>query len=126
MRKTKPIFSVTIKDCDVQTFAVGGHGGSGKDTSNTGVRVVHRESGAAGRATESRSQLENKRTAFSRMAATPTFRNWAKVKVAEVTGAKKPANIEWLVDREMLPKNLKVEGVDKDGNWYELDEGQEA
>lgn len=35
------LFSVTIKDCRVDTFTVGGNGGSGKDTSNTGVRVTH-------------------------------------------------------------------------------------
>jgi hypothetical protein len=36
------LFSVTIKDCEVQTFTVKGPGGGGKDTSQTGVRVIHR------------------------------------------------------------------------------------
>lgn len=35
------LFSVTIKDCKVDAFTVGGNGGSGKDTSNTGARVTH-------------------------------------------------------------------------------------
>ncbi len=34
------LFSVTIKDCKCDAFTVGGRGGSGKDTSNTGVRVL--------------------------------------------------------------------------------------
>ncbi len=38
----KLLFSVTIKDCDVDTFTVSGNGGAGKDTSQTGVRVTHR------------------------------------------------------------------------------------
>lgn len=36
------LFSVTINDCNVDTFTVGGKGGSGKDTSQTGIRVTHR------------------------------------------------------------------------------------
>lgn len=35
------LFSVTMKDCDLQFFTVGGPGGGGKDTSSTGVRIVH-------------------------------------------------------------------------------------
>lgn len=43
MKKDKQLlFSVTMKDCDLQTFTVGGPGGGGKDTSSTGVRIVHR------------------------------------------------------------------------------------
>lgn len=42
MKNKTLLFSVTVEDCDVQTFTVGGNGGSGKDTSNTGVRVTHR------------------------------------------------------------------------------------
>lgn len=41
MREKKLLFSVTIKDCRVDNFTVGGNGGAGKDTSNTGARVTH-------------------------------------------------------------------------------------
>lgn len=34
------LFSVTMKDLEMQTFSVGGHGGGGKDTSNSGVRLI--------------------------------------------------------------------------------------
>ena len=40
------LFSVTRKDLIRQTFTVGGHGGGGKDTSNSGVRLIHPLSGA--------------------------------------------------------------------------------
>jgi hypothetical protein len=42
MKDKKLLFSVTMNDCDVQTFTVKGNGGSGKDTSQTGIRIVHR------------------------------------------------------------------------------------
>lgn len=100
------LFSVSIKDCRVDTFTVGGHGGSGKDTSNTGVRVLHPPSGAEGKATESRSQLCNKRTAFARMAESKPFRAWVNQKAAELSTGK---TVDELVTEAMEPKNLKVE-----------------
>jgi protein subunit release factor A len=41
MKEKKLLFTITIKDCRVDSFTVGGNGGSGKDTSNTGARVTH-------------------------------------------------------------------------------------
>ena len=102
----RKLFSVTIKDCKVDTFTVGGNGGGGKDTSNTGVRVAHTASGATGKATESRSQLSNKRVAFRRMAETKEFRQWVKVEAARLAGHPSP---EELVEKAMQPENLKVE-----------------
>jgi protein subunit release factor A len=67
---------VTIKDCDVQTFRSGGKGGQNQNKRDTGVRIIHRDSGAVGESREERSQLQNKRTAFRRMAETPRFRTW--------------------------------------------------
>lgn len=78
----KLLFSVTMADCDLQTFTVGGHGGSGKDTSNTGVRIIHRASGAVGEGREERSQVSNKRRAWRRMAESPAFRAWHRVETA--------------------------------------------
>lgn len=108
------LFSISIADCRVDTFTVGGHGGSGKDTSNTGVRVVHPPSGATGEARESRSQLENKRTAFKRMAETSEFRAWVKHKAAALSGGK---TVEQKVDEAMAPENLRVEIRGEDGKW---------
>lgn len=110
------LFSVTIKDCDVQTFTVGGHGGSGKDTSNSGCRVIHRASGAMGRATESRSLTQNRRTAFVRMAHTPKFRNWMKLEASRIQS--KPS-IEQVVDGMLSEENLKIEVQDGEGRWIE-------
>lgn len=102
----KKLFTVTIKDCKVETFTVGGHGGAGKDTSNTGVRIVHEESGAVGKATESRSQRQNKETAFKRMAESREFQNWIRRRAAELSTLK---SVDELVDKMLEPKNLKIE-----------------
>jgi protein subunit release factor A len=108
------LFTVTIKDCRVETFTVGGNGGSGKDTSNTGVRITHEPSGAVGVGRDQRSQLANKRSAFERMGKSAAFQSWAK-RVASGIAAQEP--IESIVDRQMQPKNLRVDVRGDDGEW---------
>ena len=68
------MFSVTLADCEVQTFRSGGKGGQNQNKRDTGVRIIHHPSGARGESREERSQLQNKRAAFARMAAHPLFR----------------------------------------------------
>ena len=72
----QPIFSITLDDCEVQTFRAGGPGGQNQNKRDTGVRVIHPPSGARGESREERSQLQNKRLAFRRMAEHPLFRAW--------------------------------------------------
>lgn len=68
------VLSVTLKDCDVQTKRGHGKGGQNRNTRDTAVKIVHRASGAVGESQEQRSQLQNKRVAFRRMAETQTFK----------------------------------------------------
>lgn len=110
------LFSVTIKDCRVDCFTVGGHGGSGKDTSNTGVRVTHEPSGASGKATDTRSQSKNKQLAFRRMGESKEFQAWARRVVAEMTH-----DIDNQVNLWLTKGNLKIEGQDGQGRWVEID-----
>jgi protein subunit release factor A len=116
MQEKKAIFSLTAKDFIMQTFTVGGHGGSGKDTSNTGVRFIHPPSGATGEGREERSQLANKRRAFRRMAESDKFQRWVKIEVARRMGRQQPkteaqirAEVDARVAEMMKPENLKVE-----------------
>jgi protein subunit release factor A len=102
----RKLFSVTIKDCRVDTFTVGGHGGAGKDTSNTGVRVSHLPSHAVGVSSDTRSQRKNKEAAFTRMAQTKEFQLWARLKAAELSTGK---TVDELVEEDMRPEKLKVE-----------------
>lgn len=114
------MFSVTSDDCELQTFTVSGHGGAGKDTSNTGVRFIHHPSGAVGEAREERSQLQNKRLAWRRMAQDPKFKQWARLEVAKRLGQ---PSVEELVDQAMEPQNITVEVRGPDGRWVPEGEG---
>lgn len=99
----RPLFSVTKDDCVMQTFCVGGPGGGGKDTSNTGVRWTHPPSGAVGVGREERSQKANKERAFRRMAATPEFQKWVRIEAARRMGqaVETPEQIMERVDRQI-------------------------
>lgn len=118
MKPRKLLFSVTIKDCDVQAFTVGGHGGAGKDTSNTGVRVVHRKSGATGRAVDTRSYDMNRRLAFVRMAESRQFRLWVRAEASRLMGQETP---EEVVDKLMSrTEDFRVEVRGEDGEWHKV------
>lgn len=86
MDNKKLLFSVTMKDLEMQTFTVRGAGGGGKDTSNSGVRLTHRASGAVGEGRECRSNTLNRRAAFEKLVASKRFQDWLKVETARLTG----------------------------------------
>jgi protein subunit release factor A len=96
---------VTLADCDLQTFRSGGKGGQNQNKRETGVRIIHRPSGAVGESREERSQLQNKRTAFRRMSETGKFRAWVNRKLWE-DGRDPEAEVR----RQMQPHLLVVEG----------------
>lgn len=108
------ILSVGIHDCEVQTFRSGGKGGQNQNKRDTGARVIHHPSGARGEARDERSQLQNKKAAFRRMAESSTFRAW----VARTTG--QDAHLKAEVERWMYPDKIKVEHK-IDGQWVEAE-----
>lgn len=112
----KPFLSVTLNDCDIQTFAAGGPGGQHQNTANTGVRIIHRDSGARGEARDSRSQHENKKAAFRRMADSPKFRLWVNRQLWFHGMLPEQRAAE-----DMAPCNLRVEGK-KNGRWVPIEE----
>lgn len=97
------LFSVTMKDCDMQTFRVSGAGGQHRDKTSAGVRIVHRASGANGQCGENREQSRNKKVAFRRMAESVTFQSWCHAKMRGL------APISEVVDDLMRDENLLVE-----------------
>lgn len=107
------LFSVTLNDCDVQTFAAGGPGGQHQNTSNTGVRIIHRESRARGESREERSQHLNKKAAFRRMTEDKRFKAWIN---RQLWFRGEPP--EKRAERDMAAKNLRVE-VRRNGKWEE-------
>lgn len=115
MQNRKLLFSVTLKDCEVQEFRAGGPGGQKQNKTSSAVRVIHRSSGARGESREQRSQLQNKRTAFRRMTETTAFKVWLNHEIMVRDGVKTP---EERVEEDMRPENLRVE-TKLDGKWVE-------
>lgn len=104
------IFSVTVADLDVQTFRSGGKGGQNQNKRDTGVRIVHRASGAVGESREERSQAQNKKIAFRRMAESRAFQTWVRMQAAARLKGFRDAEAK--VERDMAPENLMVEFFD--------------
>lgn len=111
---TERILSVTLADCDVEHFRSGGKGGQNQNKRDTGTRIRHRASGAVGEARDERSQLQNKKAAFRRMAESPKFQAWLKLQLGQNMLDKVA------VERAMWPVNIKTEVHDHDGNWAEV------
>jgi protein subunit release factor B len=102
----KLLFSVSIKDCRVDTFRCPGKGGQNVNKVSSGVRITHEPSGASVSCCDTRDQLKNKRLAFRRMVESKEFQAWHRLKVAELTNGK---TIDELVEETMCDENLKIE-----------------
>lgn len=117
MNTREKLFSVSIHDCEVQVFRAGGSGGQGQNTTDSGVRIIHHPSGARAECRETRSQLENRRRAFKRMAETPQFRGWIAVQTGRI---KSDEQIRREVAAELAdPSKLKIE-VGDGKHWHLL------
>ena len=120
MTRTK-VGTVTAKDCVWTYFRAGGKGGQSQNKTDSACRVVHEPSGAVGESREHKSQLQNRRAAWTRMAESDEFRKWVRVEVAMDALAKEELGrrVQRAVERTMQPKNLKVEIIE-DGEWTEV------
>lgn len=106
----KPILSITKKDFDIQFFRDSGNGGQHRNKVETAVRVIHKESGAIGQATEDRSQHRNKQMAFKRLVESKEFNLWIKRKVGLIPDEEKIKQVvEAQVEEWMQEDNLKIE-----------------
>ena len=116
----KRILSVTKKDFEIQTFRAGGKGGQHQNKRDTGVRMIHRDSGARGESREHKSQKANREAAFARLVLTDTFQTWLKVETAKRLQDEHDIKrrISKDVEKMMVPRNLRVE-VKRDGRWVE-------
>jgi RF-1 domain len=116
----KPFLSIRKDEFEIQTFAAGGPGGQHQNCTNTGVRIIHKASGARGEARDSRSQHQNKRAALSRLVQDPKFHIWLNRQIWY-----KGMLPEQKVAQDMCPENLKVEGK-KNGRWVPIEETNEG
>lgn len=110
----EPLFTISKKDFEVQTFRSGGPGGQHQNKTESGVRIIHRASRAVGESRSERSQHQNKRIALERLTRTAEFKLWVQRTAFELTGGK---TIEQRVDEAMAQGNIRVEIVDEDGKW---------
>ena len=104
------LFSLTKKDFKIETMRGSGKGGQNRNKRDTAVRITHLDSGAVGYSEDERSQLQNKKRAFERLAKSEDFKKWHKIKAAQMMGLiKTPEQIEKEVDEWMKEENLKIE-----------------
>lgn len=107
MQQRELLFSVTKKDLEIQTFRSGGKGGQNQNKRDTGVRIIHRSSGAVGESREHRTQWQNKKAAFLRLAESQEFKVWHKREVARRLVDMTQVGRD--IDEAMRSENLRVE-----------------
>lgn len=116
-KQKEKLFSVTLKDCDVQPYKGSGAGGQKRNKTSSAIRIIHRASGAVGSCENYREQSKNKSEAFKRMSETKEFKTWMKIEISRKTGELR--EIEKQVDEEM--KNIKIETKNEKGLWQKVD-----
>ncbi len=114
--KKELLFSVTKNDCEWSYTKGTGAGGQKRNKTSSAVHCHHRPSGAHGYSEASRSQLDNKRDAFVKMANTKEFQTWNRMEALRRLGVL--SDIDARVEREMI-HNTKIE-VKVDGRWREV------
>lgn len=110
-----PLFTTTIKDCEIQTFRSGGKGGQNQNKVESGVRIIHHPSGARGESREHRDQLHNKRAAFRRMGESKEFKSWAQNVALKMRGQK---TLEDRVNEQLTDDKIMIETM-VDGKWVQ-------
>jgi protein subunit release factor B len=116
MSDKKLLFSVTANDCEWSYTKGTGAGGQKRNKTSSAVHCTHRPSGAHGYSEASRSQLDNKREAFRKMAESKEFKTWHQLETSRRTGVL--AEIERTVEREMKKVRVETRSEDK---WIEWD-----
>lgn len=122
MKSKKLLFSITKNDFEIDTFKSGGKGGQHQNTTNSGVRIRHIDSGAVGESREHRSQHQNKEAAFNRLVKSAKFKIWIKHKTSEMMLEK---TIDEIVDESLFANNIKIE-VRINGEWVAEKAQEEA
>jgi hypothetical protein len=119
MNKSKELlFSVTKNDCEWSYTKGTGAGGQKRNKTSSAVHCSHRPSGARGYSEATRSQLDNRIDAFTKMVKTPEFQTWNKMEAMRRLGML--ADLDAKVAREMA-MNTKIE-IRIDGKWTEVKE----
>lgn len=110
------LFSVGVKDCEWSYTKGTGAGGQKRNKTSSAVHCTHKASSAHGYSEASRSQLDNKKDAFLKMASTDKFKIWVRLEMMKRTGAM--IEVERAVEKEL--KKVKTE-IKVDGVWTAVD-----
>jgi len=115
MNNKEPFFSITAKDCEWSYTKGTGAGGQKRNKTSSAVHCIHKASGAHGYSESSRSQLDNRKEAFRKMAETDKFKKWIHIEYMKRTGE------HYEVERQIQASlnKVKVE-VKIDGKWTEV------
>jgi protein subunit release factor B len=107
------------KDLDISYFIGSGHGGQKKQKTSSGCQMIHKQSGAIGRASDNRSQLQNKKLAFERLIKHPKMKLWLSKKLFEI---RENESMEEQIETELNNSdNMKFE-VRVDGKWKQVND----
>ncbi|MHA1872623.1 MAG: peptide chain release factor family protein [Candidatus Heimdallarchaeaceae archaeon] len=112
--KKELLYSLTKKDFKLQTFRSGGPGGQHQNKTDSGVRIIHKDSGAVGESREHKSQRQNRKAALKRLVEHSKFKLWNTRKCHEIISGK---TLDEIVEEMMNDKNLKVEIINDEGKW---------
>ena len=107
------------KDLDFSYFCGSGAGGQARNKVHSGCQIRHEESGAIGRASDSRSLEQNKQSAFKRLIEDPRMKFWLAKKVYEI---RQQETMEETIEKETSAANLKFEVKDAQGRWEQVPE----
>lgn len=107
----------TRKDFDVSYFCGSGPGGTARNKVASGVQILHRESRAIGRASDSRSQEQNKKNAFMRLLKSAKMKFWLAKKKFEI---QQQDTLENYIAKETTPDKMKFEIKNNNGQWIEV------
>lgn len=122
MNKKQPqelLFSVTASDCEWKYTKGTGPGGQKKSKTSSAVHCFHRPSGAHGYSEASRSQLDNRKDAFLKMANSNEFKTWHRLEISRRTG--EMLKIDQKVQEELTKVKTEVKVA---GKWTEVNPHQ--
>lgn len=108
------LFSLTKKDFEITYFSGTGAGGQYRNKHQNCVRIKHKETGLIATGQSQRSREQNTKEAFNALVNKKEFKNWMKLKIAQITADKEAQALEInrLVDEAIRPENLLVETYD--------------